>query len=351
VAAERPVRSDIVTTLPQIGNGTAAAVGDFRAAARWHWYEPLFWLGAIAWYFLLPTYLPLGTQILTAALFALSLDLILGYGGIVSLGHTTFFGIGAYAAGLLAKHGWTEPISCLVAGALLAGVAGYVCSFVIMRCQGIALLLVTLGINLVLYEVANKAYTITGGADGLQGIEFSPLLGIFHFDMYGRTAYIYTLIAVFLAYLMARRVVHSPFGLALRGMRENWKRMPTLGATLRRHGTLIFVLSATLAGLAGALLAESVQFVALDSLGVQRSVDVLTMLIVGGTGVLYGSFVGATVYMVVRDQLADLNPAYWYFWIGLILVLIVLFTRNGIVGALADTAAWIEKKRRGGAAP
>jgi branched-chain amino acid transport system permease protein len=213
--------------------------------------------------------------------------------------------------------------------------------------QGIALLLVTLGINLVLYEAANKAYTITGGADGLQGIEFSPLLGIFHFDIYGRAAYIYTLIVVFLAFLVARRIVHSPFGLALKGMRENWKRMPTLGAGLRRHGTLIFVLSATIAGLSGALLAESVQFVALDSLGVQRSVDVLTMLIVGGTGVLYGSFVGATVYMVFRDQLADLNPAYWYFWIGLMLVLVVLFTRNGIVGALEDLSAWIEKKRRG----
>jgi branched-chain amino acid transport system permease protein len=328
-----------------------SAVADFRAQARWRWYEPIFWLGAIAWYFLLPTYLPLGTQILAAALFALSLDLILGYGGIVSLGHTTFFGIGAYAAGLLARHGWQEPISCLVAAGLLAAFAGWICSFVIVRVQGIALLLVTLGINLVLYEAANKAYKITGGADGLQGIEFSPVLGIFHFDMYGRTAYFYTLAVVFLVFLVARRIVYSPFGLALRGMRENWKRMPALGAGLRHHGALIFVLSAAIAGIAGALLAESVQFVALDSLGVQRSVDVLTMLIVGGTGVLYGSFVGATVYMVVRDQLADLNPAYWYFWIGLILVLVVLFTRNGIVGTLADAAAWLQRKRGADPAP
>jgi len=328
----------------------AAAVADFRARARWRWYEPLFWLGAIAWYFLFPTYLPLGTQILCAALFALSLDLILGYGGIVSLGHTTFFGIGAYTAGLLAKHGWGEPLTCLLAGGVTAAIAGWVCSFVIVRVQGVALLLVTLGINLVLYEAANKAYTITGGADGLQGIVFWKLFGVFDYDIYGRVAYVYTLGVTFLLFLVARRIVHSPFGLALKGMRENWKRMPALGAALRRHGALIFVLSAALAGLSGALLAESVQFVALDSLGVQRSVDVLTMLIVGGTGVLYGSFVGATVYMVVRDQLADLNPAYWYFWIGLILVVIVLFTRNGLVGAVSDLADWIGRKRGGGSA-
>lgn len=327
-----------------------AAVADFRAQARWQWYEPIFWLGAIAFYFLFPTFLPLGTQILCAALFALSLDLILGYGGIVSLGHTTFFGIGAYTAGLLAKHGWGEPITCLVAGGALAAVAGWICSFVIVRVQGVALLLVTLGINLVLYEAANKAYTITGGADGLQGIEFWKVLGVFDYDIEGRVAYIYTLVVVFLLYLVARRIVHSPFGLALKGMRENWKRMPALGAALRRHGALIFVLSAAIAGLSGALLAESVQFVALDSLGVQRSVDVLTMLIVGGTGVLYGSFVGATVYLVVRDQLADLNPAYWYFWIGLILVVVVLFTRNGVVGTLADIAAWLRRRRGGGTA-
>jgi branched-chain amino acid transport system permease protein len=328
----------------------AAAIADFRAKARWHWWEPLFWLGAIAWYFLLPTYLPLGTQILCAALFALSLDLILGYGGIVSLGHTTFFGLGAYTAGLLAKYGWGEPITCLLAGGAVAAVGGWICSFVIVRVQGVALLLVTLGINLVLYEAANKAYTITGGADGLQGIVFWPLLGKFDYDIYGRVSFIYTLVAVFLLFLVARRIVHSPFGLALKGMRENWKRMPAIGAALRRHGALIFVLSAAIAGLAGALLAESVQFVALDSVSVQRSVDVLTMLIVGGTGVLYGGFVGAAVYMVVHDQLADLSPAYWYFWIGLILVIVVLFTRNGIVGALSDLADWVARKRGRGPA-
>ena len=244
-------------------SANAAAVADFRAQARWRWYEPLFWLGAIAWYFLFPTYLSLGTQILCAALFALSLDLILGYGGIVSLGHTTFFGIGAYTAGLLAKHGWGEPITCLLAGGVTAAIAGWICSFVIVRVQGVALLLVTLGINLVLYETANKAYTITGGADGLQGIAFWKLLGVFDYDIFGRVAYIYTLIVTFLLFLVARRIVHSPFGLALKGMRENWKRMPALGAALRRHGALIFVLSAALAGLSGALLAESVQFVAL----------------------------------------------------------------------------------------
>ncbi|MGH6991094.1 MAG: branched-chain amino acid ABC transporter permease, partial [Stellaceae bacterium] len=304
-----------------------------------------FWLGAIAWYFLFPDQLPLGTQILTAALFALSLDLILGYGGIVSLGHSIFFGLGAYSAGLLSKYGWGEPITCVLAGGAIAAFAGWLCSFAIVRVQGIALLLVTLGINLVLYEIANKAYTITGGNDGLQGVNFKPVFGIFDYDLYGRTSYVYTLVFAFLVYLVARRIVHSPFGLALKGMRENWKRMPAIGASLRLHGMLIFVISAAIAGVAGALLCESLQFVSLDSLSVDRSVEVLTMLIVGGTGVLYGSFVGAAVYMELRDQLANLNPAYWYFWIGLLLVVVVLFTRNGLVGTMADIAQWL--KRRG----
>ena len=316
----------------------AGPAAQFRARARWRWYEFVFWLAAIAWYLFLPAYLPLGAQILVAGLFALSLDLILGYGGIVSLGHTTFFGIGAYTAGLLALHGWTEPIAGLVGGGLLAALAGWLCSFVIMRVQGIALLMVTLGINLVLYEAANKLYWITGGDDGLQGITFAPVLGLFPFDLYGRTAYLYTLAVALLVFLVARRLVHSPFGLALRGMRENWRRMPTIGASLRRHGALIFAISAAIAGIAGALLAEQTQFVALDSLSLDRSASVLTMLIMGGTGVLYGGFVGATVFMVVRDQLSSLQPAYWYFWIGLMLVVVVLFTRNGIVGWLAD--AW-----------
>ena len=343
-----------MTTTAQPGDTAVAAglaIADFRAQARWQWYESLFWLGAIAWYFLFPDQLPLGTQILAAALFALSLDLILGYGGIVSLGHTTFFGIGAYTAGLLSTHGWNEPITCVLAGGILAAIAGWICSFVIVRVQGIALLLVTLGINLVLYEVANKAYTITGGVDGLQGVNFKPVLGIFAYDLYGRTSFIYTLIFVFLVYLVARRIVYSPFGLALKGMRENWKRMPALGAALRRHGALIFVISAAIAGIAGALLAESIQFVSLDSLDVNRSVEVLTMLIVGGTGVLYGSFVGATVYMVVRNQLANAYPAYWYFWIGFLLVVIVVFTRNGLVGAMSDTAEWLKRRRHRRVAP
>jgi branched-chain amino acid transport system permease protein len=338
-------RSDLGST-----DNLKLAVADLRARARWQWYEPLFWFGAIAWYFLFPDYLPLGTQILAAALFALSLDLILGYGGIVSLGHTTFFGIGAYTAGLLAKQGWNEPISCVLAGGALAALGGWICSFVIVRVQGIALLLVTLGINLVLYEIANKAATITGGVDGLP-ITFKPVLGIFDYGLYGRTSYIYTLVFVFLVYLVARRIVHSPFGLALKGMRENWNRMPALGAALRRHSTLIFVISAAIAGISGALLAESVQLVSLDSLDVNRSVEVLTMLIVGGTGVLYGGFVGALVYSVVRNYLADLNPAYWYFWIGLLLVVVVMFTRNGLVGAMSDMAEWLKRSWRGRSTP
>lgn len=322
----------------------AAAVAVFRGQARWRWYETAFWLATVAGFLLFPDYLALGAQIWVYGLFALSLDLIQGYGGIISLGQTAFFGIGAYCAGLLAANGWTEPISCLAAAAAAAALVGWACSFVVMRVSGIGLLMVTLGINLVIYTAANKASGVTGGDNGLQ-CEFGDLLGAFHFDLYGRTAYLYSLVVVFGIFLLARRLVHSPFGLALRGMRENWGRMPMVGASLRRHGALIFTISAAIAGVAGALLAEQTGGVALNSLALDNSAEVLTMLIVGGTGVLYGGFVGAILFIVARDQLSTVNPAYWYFWMGLLLVVVVLFTRNGVVGWLIEAHARLTRRR------
>jgi len=311
---------------------------------RWRWIEIAFWLATLAPFVLFPSYLQLASQIAITALFALSLDLILGYAGIVSLGHAAFFGLGAYAAGIISKYGWGEPLSLLVIAAAVAGLAGYAMSFIIARFRHLALIMITLGLGLLLHEAANSAHWLTGGADGLQGVRIWPLLETFKFDLYGRTAYAYSLVVLFLAFLVARRLIHSPFGLSLRGIRENPVRMPAIGAPSRAHIRKIYTISAAMAGVAGALLAESTSTVSLEVLSFQRSADVLVILILGGAGRLYGGLLGAIIYMVARDLFSGVNPQYWYFWIGLLLVAVVMLLPNGILGGLAKLASSWRRK-------
>ncbi|MGC1355807.1 MAG: branched-chain amino acid ABC transporter permease [Xanthobacteraceae bacterium] len=310
-----------------------------RAQARWRPAEIVFWLAALSPYVLFPNYLSLGSQIAIAGLFALSLDLILGYAGIVSLGHAAFFGTGAYTAGLLSKHGWGEPLSGLAAAAVVAGMVGYATSFVICRFRHLALIMLTLGFGLLLAELANSLGWLTGGMDGLQGIHTWKLLGYFHFDLYGYTAFGYALAVLFVVFLFARRLIHSPFGLSLRGIRENFVRMPAIGAPSRSHIRTIYTIAAAIAGIAGALLTETTETVSLDSLDLSRSADVVVMLVLGGSGRLYGGLVGAVIYMVARDQFSGIAPQYWYFWIGLLLVAVVILLPNGILGGLAKLAS------------
>ena len=310
-----------------------------RAQARWRPAEIVFWLAALSPYVLFPNYLSLGSQIAIAGLFALSLDLILGYAGIVSLGHAAFFGTGAYTAGLLSKHGWGEPLSGLAAAAVVAGMVGYATSFVICRFRHLALIMLTLGFGLLLAELANSLGWLTGGMDGLQGIHTWKLLGYFHFDLYGYTAFGYALAVLFVVFLFARRLIHSPFGLSLRGIRENFVRMPAIGAPSRSHIRTIYTIAAAIAGIAGALLTETTETVSLNSLDLSRSADVVVMLVLGGSGRLYGGLVGAVIYMVARDQFSGIAPQYWYFWIGLLLVAVVILLPNGILGGLAKLAS------------
>jgi len=310
-------------------------VGQLAWQRRWRPAEIVFWIATLAPFVLLPDYLQLASQIAITGLFALSLDLILGYAGIVSLGHAAFFGIGAYCAGLLSKFAWGEPLSGLLVSAALAGLVGFGASFIIAGFRHLALIMITLGLGLLLQEAANSASWLTGGADGLQGINIRPLLGLFSFDLYGRTAYGYALAVLFLVFLAARRLIQSPFGLTLRGLRENPLRMPAIGAPSRRRIRRIFTIAAAMAGAAGALLAQTTSTVSLEVLSFQRSADVLVILILGGTGRLYGGILGAVIYMVARDRFSGLNPQYWYFWIGLLLVLVVVFMPNGILGGLA----------------
>jgi len=259
----------------------------------------------------------------------------------VSIGHAANIGFGSYTAGLLAKHRWGEPLRGPVIAGLAAGRLGYATSFIIARFRHLALIMITLGLGLLLAEAANSASWLTGGADGLQGVRMWKLFGIFRFDLYGYTAYTYSLVVLFLIFLLCRRLTHSPFGLALRGIRENATRMPAIGAPSRAHIRKVYTLAAVIAGVAGALLAQTTETVSLEVLSFQRSADVLVILILGGAGRLYGGLVGAIVYMVARDQFSGINPQYWYFWIGLLLIAVVMFLPNGILGGLAQiTARW-----------
>ncbi|HEY4999504.1 MAG TPA: branched-chain amino acid ABC transporter permease [Usitatibacter sp.] len=304
------------------------------SARSWRPAELVFWLIPLAAFFLLPGYLVLGSQILIVSLFALSLDLILGYAGIVSLGHAAFFGLGAYTAGLLAVHGWGEPLSGLLAGGAMAALVGFVVSFLVVRGEDLARLMVTLGMGLLLFEAANRAAFITGGVDGLSGVVMGKVLGAFAFDLGGRTAYVYSFVVLFVVFVFLKRLTGSPFGLSLRGIRENPARMPALGAPVRKRLVMAYTVGAAIAGIAGALLAQTTQFVGLDTLGFNRSAELLIMLVLGGTGRLYGAIIGTAAFMIAQDYLSGVNPVYWQFWLGLLLVAFVFFARGGILGVI-----------------
>jgi branched-chain amino acid transport system permease protein len=297
--------------------------------ARWHPLEIVFWLAALASIFLFPSKHLILTEITILALFALSLDLILGYSGIISLGHAAYFGFGGYVAGLLAKHGIiTEPVLALIVSALASSVLGFVTSFLVLRGSDLTRLMVTLGVSLVLREVANQLDWLTGGADGLQGVTVAPVLGLFSFDIGGSVAYVYSLTVLFLLFLLARRIVNSPFGLSLRSVKGNPLRASAIGISVNGRLVAIYTLAATYAGFAGALLTQTTQFVSLDVFSFERSADVLLVLVIGGTGYLYGGLIGAVLFKLMQDWLANLTPQYWQFWIGLVLVIIVLVGRE-----------------------
>lgn len=325
--------TDATVVTPRAAAPEPAAIARL-ASPRPRVFELIVWLLPAAAYFLFPDHLALGVTIMTYAVAVLGLDLVLGYAGIVSLGHAAFFGIGAYTAGLLAVHGWREPLSGLLAAGAVALVAGFVSSFLVVRGKDLTRLMVTLGIGLVVYEIANQASAVTGGVDGLSGIGMDPILGLFAFDFYGRTAWWYAYAVCLAVFVYLRFVVSSPYGLSLAAIREGSARMPALGASVDGRLRIAFTFSAGIAGIAGGLLAQTTQFVGVDALSVTRAADFLVMLVLGGSGRLYGALIGTALFMIAREYLADLNPVYWEFWMGAMLMAAVLFARGGIVGAL-----------------
>ena len=323
----------------------------YIANPRIRWTEWLPWVLAVAVFFVLPDYLSMGARVLTYILFALSLDLILGYAGIITLGHAAFFGLGAYVAGILSvKLGVTDPFLQLLASGLAAGLLGLLTGMVIMRTHGLTQLMLTLAVAAVCLEIANKATDLTGGADGLAGVVVAPILGLFKFDLYGKTAYWWCLILLFVCWWLVRRMIYSPFGASLNGIRENRVRMETIGAPVTARLVTVYTVSALMAGIAGALLTQTNQVVGLNVLGFEPSGELMVMLILGGVGRLYGAFVGPLVFLIAQDFLARQFPEYWYFGIGLLLVIVVLFARGGILGMCDGLLAKLRAKPNASAA-
>ncbi len=332
-------------TPSKIPPATAAAMDRFSRRHRLSLLETVPWIAAVAAYFAFPDYLALGSQILATIIFALSVDLLIGYAGIVTLGQAALFGTGAYTAGLLAANGWGDPVSGLLIAAAVSALVGFISGAIILRTSGLTLLMQTLVVAALLYEIANKAGHYTGGGDGLQGMSVWPVFGIFRFDMFAKTAYLYSLAVLFVCWLLMRTLVHSALGRSLMGIRENVARMHAIGTPVERRKLVAYTIAAALAGVSGALIAQTTAFVGLGVLSLERSGSILIMLIIGGVGQLYGAFIGVPLYMIAQDRFATIDPVFWYFWIGLFMVLLVLFARGGVLGILSRLL-----KRAGGSA-
>lgn len=305
------------------------------AAGRLSWSRDLaYWVLAVCAFFVFPRDLSLGTSILITSLFVLSLDLVLGFAGVVSFGHAVFFGIGAYAAALLVLAGYREPISGALIAAAVAAVFALIISPVVLRVSGLPQIMVTLAFGVIVFEFANKAVWLTKGDDGIGGLEPLPLLGFFRWTAFGTTQYWYALLWLLVVFVGLRRFLASPLGLAVQGCRENPQRMQFIGGSVINKLRVAYVLGGAIAGLAGAISAQTTKFAGLDSLSVDRSIDALVMLILGGTGRLYGALIGTPIYMIVRQFAAQWNPFHWMFVVGGLLVVIVMLARGGVVGLL-----------------
>ena len=308
----------------------SAAAGAVTLAARL-----LPWAAIVVVYFALPNHLTLGANVFIMALFALSLDLAVGYAGVVSLGHAAFYGVGAYAATICAIYLTPDPILGLVFATIVAALFGLVTGMLILHTRGVTLMMLTLAIAALAAETANQAHGITGGDDGLQVPELAPLLGFFHFDLWGRTAYLYCAAVLLVWFLLSWRIVRSPFGRSISGVRQNVRRMRAIGTPVWARLVATYALSAGMAGSAGALGAQSTGAVGLSAMSLLASGTVLMVLALGGMGRLYGALLGALVYVVLQDFAAEMDPFRWMFVIGALMIGVVLFLDDGLMG-LAD---------------
>ena len=323
----------------------ARAVVDAGAAPRCAppWRMPLLvLLLGLAACMLLPDQLGLLARIFITALLVLSLDLVVGIAGLATLGHAALFGLGAYGAGIFALHVMADPLVGLAVGVTAGAALAFVSGAFLLRYQGFTLLMLTAAVAQIVLSLAQKARDWTGADDGLSGFVMGSLLGRFAFDLEGRVAALYALGVLVVLLYVARRVVDSPFGLAVRGIHENPARMAALGTPVFRRLLGMYTLAGAMAGAAGALSAQTNAVVGLDSLSFALSAEVLVMLVLGGVGRLGGALVGATLFTVLHHTAASINPYHWLFVVGFLLMAVVLVKP-------AQAWAWLRSRSRFGA--
>ena len=301
-------------------------------------------LGAAA-FFLFPSDLALLTRIISAGLFVLSLDLVVGYCGVATLGHAVPFGVAAYAVGNAAVHGLTEPLSLTLVGAAAGAAAGLASGAVILRATALPQLVLSIAAVQLVSALANKMHSVTGGSDGLSGISPAPVLGVFGFDLYGRTAYVFSLLLLLLTLAVLQRVVRSPFGLLCRGIRQDPVRIRAMGAPITPNLLKMYAISGAVAGIGGALAAITTGVVGLDSVSFEWSATALVMLVLGGTGTLYGGLLGTVVFMAFQHVVSAENPFHWLIMLGALLIAVVLFVPKGLQ-AVPERLRGLRPRRR-----
>lgn len=278
-----------------------------------------------------PHWLSLVTRAMIFAIAALSLDLILGVGGLVSFGHAVFIGIGAYATGIMITEGRAEALLILPVILVVCAVFGAVTGAVSLRTRGVAFIMITLAFGQMGFFLA-QALSAYGGDDGLTLYERSTVLG---FDLFAnRTRFFYVVLAALAGcYALVSTIVASRFGRVLRAARENAARVTVTGYDVARVRLVAYVISGMIAGLSGFFLANQTEFVSPAFMSWQRSGELIFMVVLGGTGSLHGAIIGALAYLFAEDVLAAWTE-HWKAIFGPLIVLFVLFTRGGIVGIL-----------------
>jgi branched-chain amino acid transport system ATP-binding protein len=315
--------------------------------------HPLVWL--YAWFLVIPllmtavkSTMSLGTEIVVFTLLAIAYNLLMGYTGLVSFGHSAFFGLGGYGAGLVQVHLVKGMVVPLLAGMAVATLAGAVIGFLLMRKRGVYFSLLTLAFTQMFFYAVYGATTVTGGENGLGGIERFPLvLGPVRVDLGDKGVYYYaTALVAAVAIWLLWRIVHSPFGRVLQGIRENEQRASFVGYDVRRYKLAAFVVSCAFAGLAGALYTFLLNFAYPESLHVTMAGEIAAMTLVGGMRSFVGPAVGAAVFVFMRDTLSSWTEN-WLVYFGVIFIAFVMFSPNGIVGVVQR----LRGLRRGAAAP
>lgn len=293
--------------------------------------EALLLAAATAAFFLSPDNLAILTRMLIMMIFVLSIDWVLGYAGVATLGQSAMYGAGAYAAGLVAVHVSGNPLLGLLAGVAAGVVVALVSGLALMRVHGLTLLVMSIAVAQVCQEIANRARPITGGADGLSGVTVDPLFGRFEFDLAGQTAFGYALAVLAAVFLFLRMLVASPLGLSATGIRESAKRMAAIGTPVHRRLVAIYTIGGGIAGLAGALSAQVTELVSLEVFSFVLSAEAVLMLVLGGTGRLHGALVGTFIFMGLQHVASAADPYTWLSAIGILILAVVFFLPKGLL--------------------